>query len=154
MLMWVMSCGNPPMCSRLCENLAQTCAYGDAATCEEACDGVESSNDQNFRVRDCLSVADCGHLAAQECSDLVENTCLGARLVAVSAPGCFEGVRTIAIAEDCSASPTGDWGELGTPAVTPDASGFARVAFTECALPLSGGSASCDCGTAYLAKVF
>lgn len=109
------ACAPPPTCGRVCDIVVDTCGLGgDHALCEEGCEATPVADDERHDLRDCVAVADCGHLAAGVC--LGEPRCGTANYYLAMSPNCFAGTRSVWVDRDCQAvTERGDWGPLGPP---------------------------------------
>jgi hypothetical protein len=109
------ACVPPPECTPACKDLVEECGFDvDPAVCAAGCRSSPTVDAVRHDVRDCLLVADCGQVLAGEC--LGEPVCGGAGYYLVHAPGCFDGLRGVAVRADCSVvADDGDWGVIGPP---------------------------------------
>jgi hypothetical protein len=109
------ACWPTPECPAACETLVEECGFEvDPSICAEGCQSVPRAEERRIEARDCLWVADCGHLLAGEC--VREPVCGRASYYLVYAPGCFDGLRGVAVRPDCSlVAEDDDWGVLGPP---------------------------------------
>jgi len=133
------SCLPPPGCESACETIVGTCGLGDdTALCVDACRDVPKGDFVRHDARDCVAVADCGHLASGACTaDGVDH------YYVVFAPDCLDGARSMRVHDGTVETTSGGWGDLGPPALADDGT----LTFGgECATPLTVGvGAQGDC---------